>query len=332
MPPNLLTTDQRSFSREFELPCDIGAFEAQPAGRVTITKNTVPSGGTGFDFNGSGMQVTGDSLADIVCEMSGDFFLDDGNVASCVLPIGTYTFQETVPQDFEVSITCTGPAIPDNFNAKADVNIQDGVDAACTFTNTALITHTVSTQGEGGGTITSDPPGINCGNKCSAGFPFGSTVSFTAVPDQFSLFIEWGGDCSGQEGPVATVETDGSKDCTASSGLLPSVNGFNGGAKFLIKNRLNSISISNLTPNKKAVLIWGYKKGNGMYASGNCAGTPLGVKPFIVLAKFRANGSGNVNNKKFYVPNVGVSKAFIQILDISSCNIGPLQRVILRND
>jgi len=51
-----------------------------------------------------------------------------------------------------------------------------------TFTQTGGGTQplTVTKAGNGSGTVTSSPPGINCGPTCSASFPTGSVVSLTA--------------------------------------------------------------------------------------------------------------------------------------------------------
>ncbi len=52
----------------------------------------------------------------------------------------------------------------------------------------------------GNGTVTSDPPGIDCTrgatSNCSAEFRGGSNVTLTATPEPGQSFIEWGADCS----------------------------------------------------------------------------------------------------------------------------------------
>ena len=49
----------------------------------------------------------------------------------------------------------------------------------------------------GGGTITSDPTGINCRETCSVDFAQGADVTLRAVPDEGWEFAGWGGgDCS----------------------------------------------------------------------------------------------------------------------------------------
>jgi hypothetical protein len=50
--------------------------------------------------------------------------------------------------------------------------------------------------GTGTGTIVSDLPGINCGSTCSAGYPYGTTVTLTATPAFGSSFGGWSGSCA----------------------------------------------------------------------------------------------------------------------------------------
>ena len=61
---------------------------------------------------------------------------------------------------------------------------------------------TVTKDGTGTGTVSSDPPGIDCGTICSALFPEGSLVTLSATPDAGSVFTGWTGDCSGTD-PLA---------------------------------------------------------------------------------------------------------------------------------
>jgi hypothetical protein len=62
-------------------------------------------------------------------------------------------------------------------------------------------------DGSGGGTVTSDPAGINCGYACSAEFDYGTLVTLTAVADTGSTFTGWGGACSGTGDCVVTMDT-----------------------------------------------------------------------------------------------------------------------------
>ena len=72
----------------------------------------------------------------------------------------------------------------------------------------------VSKVGTGGGTVTSSPAGINCGNTCAAGFPPGAVVTLTATPDVTSAFAGWAGDCISPQATCYVVATD-TKSITA---------------------------------------------------------------------------------------------------------------------
>jgi uncharacterized repeat protein (TIGR02543 family) len=76
------------------------------------------------------------------------------------------------------------------------------------------MTLTVSKAGTGAGTITSSPPGINCGTACSAGYIVNTVVTLTAAPDAGNTFTGWSGGCSGT-GLTCNVTMDAIKSVTA---------------------------------------------------------------------------------------------------------------------
>ncbi len=103
-----------------------------------------------------------------------------------------------------------------------DPDCSDGVvtmQAAktCTATfNLQVLTLTVSKAGNGSGTVTSVPAGINCGADCTEGYNFGTQVTLTATPDTGSTFASWSGDPDCSDG-VVTMQS--AKTCTATFNL-----------------------------------------------------------------------------------------------------------------
>lgn len=76
----------------------------------------------------------------------------------------------------------------------------------------------------GSGTVTSNPPGINCPTECAEEFDAGSRVTLTAQPAAGETFLGWGGACSGSA-PTCTVLMDVEKNVAAkfTPGTLPAL-------------------------------------------------------------------------------------------------------------
>ncbi|MCG6927005.1 MAG: GDSL-type esterase/lipase family protein [Acidobacteria bacterium] len=66
---------------------------------------------------------------------------------------------------------------------------------------------TVGRTGNGSGTVTSSPPGIDCGSDCSEEHAPGTSVTLTATADSESVFGGWGGACSGTDSCDVVVDT-----------------------------------------------------------------------------------------------------------------------------
>ncbi len=63
--------------------------------------------------------------------------------------------------------------------------------------------------GAGNGTVTSDPPGINCPTTCEATFMEGTSVSLTAQASADSDFLAWGPPCALRRGECRVVMNAG---------------------------------------------------------------------------------------------------------------------------
>jgi hypothetical protein len=81
-------------------------------------------------------------------------------------------------------------------------------------TSVSSRTLTISKNGTGSGTVTSNPAGISCGATCTFDFSDGASVTLTAVPVQGSDFAGWSGSgCSGMG--TCQVTMDDAKGVTA---------------------------------------------------------------------------------------------------------------------
>ncbi|RWX51339.1 Lecithin:cholesterol acyltransferase [Candidatus Electrothrix marina] len=72
----------------------------------------------------------------------------------------------------------------------------------------------VALQGRGSGTVTFNPPGVDCTGNCSQTYYEGEEVTLLADAEPGSDFIEWGGACSGSE-RICKVTLDANKEVTA---------------------------------------------------------------------------------------------------------------------
>jgi Fe-S cluster biogenesis protein NfuA len=98
------------------------------------------------------------------------------------------------------------------------VAMDDDRDVTATFAPAPRVL-TVATDGAGIGAVTSDPPGIACGADCSEAYLHGTSIALTAAPDAGSVFLWWGGGCSGTGSCRVTM--DAARSVTATFGPAP---------------------------------------------------------------------------------------------------------------
>lgn len=89
------------------------------------------------------------------------------------------------------------------FNAEA---ISDYSNLGCATTSTTV---SISRFGSGAGSVSSDPPGIDCGNDCVEPYPRGTIVTLVPNPAEGSIFAGWSGaGCAAASACMFNVETD----------------------------------------------------------------------------------------------------------------------------
>lgn len=140
-----------------------------------------------------------------------------------------------------VVLTCSASVTPNATNhmklAIADTNDADYDSAVFLGQGSfaAVQPLDVARAGEGGGTVTSDPAGIDCGDDCTEGYEEGTDVTLVATADEGSVFAGWSGACEGtgscdlsMDGPrsvTATFEVEDTSTCpegsTCDEGTLP---------------------------------------------------------------------------------------------------------------
>ncbi len=162
---------------------------------------------------------------------------------------------------------CTGTAY--------STTVTMAANKSCTATfNQQGFTLSMIKSGLGTGVVTSSPSGINCGTACSAVFPLGASVTLTAVPDSGSVFVRWGGICSGITSSIS-VTMNANKICYA------------------VFNQNFTLTVAKL----------GHAEGNTwVYGSGTITSTPAGINCGVTCS---ASFSGGTSVTLTAVPDAG---------------------------
>jgi YVTN family beta-propeller protein len=134
---------------------------------------------------------------------------------------GAYAYNST----FDITATAAATSV---FSVWIGCSAPNG--PVCTITTTADISMTaifdpvahvltVTNDGAGSGTVTSDPIGINCGSDCSEVYAHGQSITLTATAEADSVFGGWsGGGCSGTD--ICVISITGDVTVTATFDLL----------------------------------------------------------------------------------------------------------------
>src|SRR5205823_4585379 len=161
--------------------------------------------------------VNSDGQADLAVA-NFDFNIRGPNTVSVLLGNGDGTFRE--PVSFGAGVNPTSVAIGDlNGDGRPDLVVTNfnSDNVSVLINNTAVssstFTLTVTKAGNGSGTVTSSPPGINCGATCSAVYDNGTVVTLTATADAGST-VTGGSGCDAVSGTTCTVTMSAARAVT----------------------------------------------------------------------------------------------------------------------
>jgi hypothetical protein len=152
----------------------------------TVTGVTPSSGPT---TGGTSITITGTNF------VAGATVTVGGAAAANVVVVNATTITATTP---------TGTAGA----AAVAVTTAGGTGSlAGAFTYAGPPVLTVTRAGNGSGTVTSSPAGIDCGPDCSEAYPNGTVVTLTASAATGSVFTVWSGACTGTGTCQVTLDT-----------------------------------------------------------------------------------------------------------------------------
>ena len=106
----------------------------------------------------------------------------------------------------------------------ADCTVAMTAARSVTATFAAVLpsyTLSVAKSGNGAGTVTSSPSGIDCGSNCAQSFTGGTSVTLTAAAAAGSAFTGWSGACSGTGVCMVTLGADTSVDAHFAANVSP---------------------------------------------------------------------------------------------------------------
>lgn len=181
-----------------------------------------------FGFSGE-VNLSLDGVPPGVVLITSKIFLPDpskllGGVYLYVIAI--FADPNTQPGFYQATLKATSGNI--THRVSFNLNVQASGSGGGSGGGSQTATLTVIKAGTGSGAVVSNPPGINCGNTCSAQFNTNTSVVLIATPDSGSTFAGWAGDClyCGTNSQC-TVNMTSSKTCSASFNTSTSSGSFN---------------------------------------------------------------------------------------------------------
>ena len=175
-----------------------------PDGVVSTIPSAPVTGITAATAASSGAEHTCALLQDgsLQCWGAGNFGrLGNGTITDAFTPVAVTGFGGVTwtSSDTNVAtIDANGLATGRNPGSATIIATSGDRSGSTTLTVVSRPTLSLVREGTGSGTVTSSPPGIDCGATCSASYNQNTPMTLTAAPATGSTFEGWsGGDCSG---------------------------------------------------------------------------------------------------------------------------------------
>ena len=214
------TARATTFVSSTQLQAAIDASDIAAAGAAQVTVVTpAPGGGTSVALtftvdppmatlsvtsSGSGSGTVTSSPTGIACSTA-----CTGSFTSGALVTLTATPSETSAFMGWSRGGCSGTG-PCTLTLTSDTSVTAVFD----LRTASSFTLTVAIGGSAGGTVTSSPPGINCGSSCSTAYVSGTSGVLTATPVSGAAFRTWRGACT-SDAPICTVAMSTAQSVTA---------------------------------------------------------------------------------------------------------------------
>jgi len=197
----------------------------------------------------------------------------------------------------------------------------------CTATFTQDPAVVVIKEGDGNGTVISNPQGIDCGSACTAEFTELSMVTLTAYPDAVSSFTGFSGNPDCADG-MLTMDT--SKTCIATFDFIPQLlNPIYPG----VASNPNIIVADQASPEGRVAFVWGFMPGSTIVGGYVCNGIDIGLNDPRLLG-IRKAYPDQVAEFIVYIPLNSAFElpVYTQVVDIDTCRVSDLIMNIIRNE
>ena len=211
------------------------------------------------------------------------------------------------------STSCTATATANTVgtlaqNVSVTANQQDDNIANNSATASVTVQGVITVTTSGGGTVTSNPAGINCGSSCSASFNPNTAVTLAATPSNGYAFGIWTG-CPGSNGATCAVNMTNNLTISASFVALPdlleqTLSASISGTNFLINDMVNNSGIGAAT----AFDVNYYLSTNATYETSD---TFMCKRSITSLAAGATNPTSGTTQSTCAIPSVAAGSYYI---------------------